>query len=121
MRAVVEVSAAGPSDQVIATVTEESLIAGLCRDACHDASLLAIAGEREIVAEVERMVHDLWSESRVKTFIGVLALRDVRAAVNARHPEGGAASPTPVTLLGENWRPATDDDVLTASDDGTLD
>lgn len=61
--------------------TADAMILTLTRTCCGDARLREIAGEERIAAVVEETVHDLWGRAAVKTFIPVLAMRQVRAAL----------------------------------------
>lgn len=61
--------------------TADAMILTLTRTCCGDARLREIAGEERIAAVVEETVHDLWGRAAVKTFIPVLAMRQVRATL----------------------------------------
>jgi hypothetical protein len=110
----------GQSIETAAT-SRETMIATLRRSACEDQDLLAVAAPAEIAGAVERTVDTLWEQSRVKSFIGVLAMRDLRASLGnpvGAHPESGALRA--VARRDGGFRLSGDDEP-TLSDDGRLD
>ncbi|MGI9254060.1 MAG: hypothetical protein ACR2J8_09950, partial [Thermomicrobiales bacterium] len=70
----------------------------------------------EIERDAEATVRDLWARSQVKGFIGIIAMREVRAALGA---DRVVADPLPPR--SQAFRRNDDDDVLLLSDDGLLD
>lgn len=102
-------------------VTESGLLTALRRDACGDRELLTMATPQEISAVAEQIVNVLWSDSRVKNFIGVFAMRDLRLALVAQEPPRENPLSLPVAARPAPSRPLVDDDVMTLSDDGTVD
>lgn len=121
MNAVVVESVANANPgQIGFTLTEDSIIASLCRDACRDERLRDVAQEAEIAEAVEHAVRALWADSRVKNFIAVIALRDVRESVGGRHRPDAAIS-TMAIAARSRVGVRRDDDTLSLSDDGSID
>ena len=112
-----------PTTTIELSLTEASIITAVCRDATHDPRLCALASAPEIVARAEQSVHDLWRGSRVKTFISVLAMRDLHAGLSTQPVREMSNAPRVVRTLSlaDRGFHLSADDVLTLSDDGYVD
>lgn len=96
----------------VETVTPEIIIARLQRELRADPRQRAVAPAR-LDATIAQTVRELWDQSRVKTFVPLLAMRETRerlarAAVAAARPNADGLDLTNDEVIG------LDDDVLDA-------
>lgn len=71
-------------------VTVDTLIARLCGEVLNDQRLRDQASEQELVQLTRDAVRSLWDGSPVKTFIAVLAMRQVRERLAMSETTGDA-------------------------------